>query len=253
VNGGNKADFLVQLISNQCQDYKSEPAAGENGGKTDSGVNWFLRNADTTFESFTATARFGSSCIEMMIHPADKSFAPVPENSNLSCYFELIADGMKFYRFYFLRPGYQRISPFLFTSFGAGMTLATDAANGITSGSSEAVVFTKDAQENVLQSEAMSGDCQKTIFQDAWNDASMKDSDVNKGLIGKEKSGVESLEGGYRWATKGIFKTEDGTKCLLLTFSLKNPVSSEAILKSDTDLASRLAFELGLTQRDTNQ
>jgi hypothetical protein len=81
----------------------------------------------------------------------------------------------------------------------------------------------------------------------------MKDSDVNKGLIGKEKSGVESLEGGYRWATKGIFKTEDGTKCLLLTFSLKNPVPSEAILKSDTDLSSRLAIELGLTQRDTNQ
>ncbi|HET9239245.1 MAG TPA: hypothetical protein VFO10_18440 [Oligoflexus sp.] len=248
-NGGNKADFLVQLISDQCQNYKSEPASGEIGGKTDSGANWFLRNVDSTFEGFTATARFGANCIELMIHPADKSFAAVPENSDLLRYFELVADGMKFNRFYFLRPGYQRISPFLFTSVGAGMTLVTDA-DGITSGSSESVVFTKDAQQNVLQSEARSGDCQKTIFQDAWNDTSMKDSEVKKGLIGKEKSGVESMEGGYSWATKGIFKTEDGAKCLIVTFSLKNPVSSEAVLKSDTDLASRLAIELGLTQRD---
>ncbi|HYX33252.1 MAG TPA: hypothetical protein VE954_09075 [Oligoflexus sp.] len=79
----------------------------------------------------------------------------------------------------------------------------------------------------------------------------MKDVEpFNKGLINKERSGVQAVDGGYTWVTEGIFKTEDGATCLIVKFSLKNPIGSEGVLKTDADLESKLAIELGLTQRD---
>lgn len=248
-DGQRKSEFIAKLTADQCQEFKFKPADGEIGGTTEKGISWFLKNNGNSFETFTATAKF-NSCLTMTVRPLDKSFSAVAEDSDLLRYLELMADGIKFNRFSLVREGYQRISPFLFTSFGQGMTLVTDD-QGITSGSSENTVFTQDARLNILQSEAKAGDCSNPVFQNAWNDSTMKDAEsVNEGLVGKEKAGVEAAEGKHTWVTQGVFKTEDGTKCLILKFSLKNPVASEEVLKTDKEFETKLAFELGLTQLD---
>ncbi|WP_141731571.1 hypothetical protein [Oligoflexus tunisiensis] len=243
---GTKANFATRFVKDQCENHKITPAPGELGGKTLSEINWFLKNQGSNFENFTATAKKFDSCISMSIRSVD-NLPALTENSDVVRYFKAIASKISFDRFIFVHFNVQRIQSFLVTAFNEGMDFSE--ADGITSGTAQDLFITNDGNKNALVSEAKAGICDNQIFKNAFADPDKRELELHSGpdIDAKYSSKIVSSDGQHNRIVEGVFRNSLDNNCLLLRFSLANPVDSLSVVQDDKELEDKLIFELKVT------
>jgi hypothetical protein len=245
---GTKANFAAKFVKDHCENYKVAPTAGESGGKTPSEINWFLKNQGANFEAFsaTATAEKFNSCITMTIRSSE-SLPALADDGDVVRYLKSIADGISFNRFTFVHFNVQRIQTYLVTALSDGMDFTE--SNGIQAGTANDIFFTIDGKKNELLGEAFTGECENQVFKDAFSDVEKQELGLyaSAEIDAKYSSKIVSSDGKHNRVVEGVFKNARDSTCLILKFSLANPVDSISVVQDDKALEEELVYQLKIT------